>query len=464
MSAPLVWIVIPLALSAVMLAFLQNPRLLKTLGILVSLILTLIAIIQPIGNVLRVGSVVVDISPEFNILGRTLLLENSDRFALSLVYACLLVYLIVMDTKSVPAKFVPLSISITSVLISALAVRPFLYAAVLMELAVLLIILMVREKQDQPVSGIIRFLIYLTLAMPSILFAGWLIGGSQAEATIETKMMSAVAFLLFGFIIWLAVFPFHSWLPQFSQAVNPFMFSFIFSVIPVITLLVIMRYISSLLWLKSSEFLSPALMTIGLIMIVTTGLFSSVEKDLKRFLAYAVLLETGFALTMLSLQSSEGVELLYESFVPRILSLGLFGYSLSVLRDSGINFSHDGMRGMLRRFPFATVGVLTSLLSILGVPIFAAFPIRLEVMNLLSQTSQSNVLWIIAGLIGGLVGTIRTFAQVAFPVGEKWEINEKISQVIVIGIAVVILMLMGLFPRITTGLISPFIAEIAVLW
>jgi len=464
MSAPLVWIVIPLALSAVMLAFLQNPRLLKTLGILVSLILTLIAIIQPIGNVLRVGSVVVDISPEFNILGRTLLLENSDRFALSLVYACLLVYLIVMDTKSVPAKFVPLSISITSVLISALAVRPFLYAAVLMELAVLLIILMVREKQDQPVSGIIRFLIYLTLAMPSILFAGWLIGGSQAEATIETKMMSAVAFLLFGFIIWLAVFPFHSWLPQFSQAVNPFMFSFIFSVIPVITLLVIMRYISSLLWLKSSEFLSPALMTIGLIMIVTTGLFSSVEKDLKRFLAYAVLLETGFALTMLSLQSSEGVELLYESFVPRILSLGLFGYSLSVLRNSGINFSHDGMRGMLRRFPFATVGVLTSLLSILGVPIFAAFPIRLEVMNLLSQTSQSNVLWIIAGLIGGLVGTIRTFAQVAFSVGEKWEINEKISQVIVIGIAVVILMLMGLFPRITTGLISPFIAEIAVLW
>jgi formate hydrogenlyase subunit 3/multisubunit Na+/H+ antiporter MnhD subunit len=464
MSAPILWIVFPLALSVMLLFFLQYPRLIKTIGILASLVLALIAIIQPIGNVLHIGSLVLDISPTFLIFGRSLVLEDADRFALSLVYTSLFLFLIAMDTKNTPAKFVPLAMAISSVLVSALAVRPFLYAAVLMEMAVLLIILMVREKQDQPVNGIIRFLIYLTLAMPSILFAGWLLGSSQAAVTIEAKMVSALVFLLFGFMIWLAVFPFHSWLPQFSRAVDPYMFSFIFSIIPVITLLVIMKYISSLLWLRSSSYLSPALATVGVIMIVTTGMFASVEKELKRFLAYTVLFETGFALTLLSLRSAAGVQLLYESFIPRIFSLALLGFSLKVLFSQGVNLTTDGMRGLIRRMPLATIGALVSLLSILGMPIFASFPFRLEAMNLLSLASRDNVLWIIAGVIGMLIGTIRIFVQAAQPTGEKWEINEKISQVLIIGFGIVLLIVMGLYPAISSDLVAPFIAEIPVLW
>ena len=213
MSAPVFWIVIPLGLSALMLFFLRFPTFIRILGIITSLVLALVAVFQPIGDVLKVGNLAIDISSEFFIFGRSLLLENSDRFALSLVYSSLFLFLLVMDTRVIPAKFVPLSISVASVLISALAVRPFLYAAVLMELAVLLIILMVREKERQPVTGITRFLIYFTLAMPGILFAGWILGGSQTMATAEARMISAVVFLIFGFSIWLAVFPFHSWLP-----------------------------------------------------------------------------------------------------------------------------------------------------------------------------------------------------------------------------------------------------------
>jgi formate hydrogenlyase subunit 3/multisubunit Na+/H+ antiporter MnhD subunit len=242
------------------------------------------------------------------------------------------------------------------------------------------------------------------------------------------------------------------------------MFSFIFSIIPVITLLVIMKYISSLLWLRSSSYLSPALATVGVIMIVTTGMFASVEKELKRFLAYTVLFETGFALTLLSLRSAAGVQLLYESFIPRIFSLALLGFSLKVLFSQGVNLTTDGMRGLIRRMPLATIGALVSLLSILGMPIFASFPFRLEAMNLLSLASRDNVLWIIAGVIGMLIGTIRIFVQAAQPTSEKWEINEKISQVLIIGFGIVLLIVMGLFPAMTSDLVAPFIAEIPVLW
>ena len=119
MSAPILWIIIPLALSAFMLFFLQYSRLVKILGIVASLILALIAIIQPIGNVLNIGNMVLDISPAFYIFGRSLLLENTDRFALSLVYTTLLLFLLLMDRSTVPAKFVPLSMAVSSLLIAA---------------------------------------------------------------------------------------------------------------------------------------------------------------------------------------------------------------------------------------------------------------------------------------------------------------------------------------------------------
>jgi len=268
-------------------------------------------------------------------------------------------------------------------------------------------------------------LIYLTLAMPSVLFAGWILGGSQTGAFAETRMLSAVAFLLFGFAVWLAVFPFHSWMPQFSQTVQPFLFSFIFSIVPVITLLVIIKYLSGLLWLKSSAFLAPALQTIGTIMIVTTGIFTSVEKDLKRFMAYTVLLETGFALVMLSLATADGIQLLYQAFIPRIIALALLGYSLMVIDSAGLSLMTDDLRGVLKRLPFASVGVFSSLLSIVGFPLSAGFPLRFETINLLGQTTRTTIVWIFAGLIGFLIGAIRIFVRFAAPGAENGKLMRK---------------------------------------
>ncbi len=464
MSAPVLWIIFPLIASAILLFLVRYPRILKVTGIVISTILALTAILQPIGNVLRFGSLSIDITPVMYVFGRSLLLENADRFALSLIYSTLLVYLLALDIRSVTAKFVPLSLAITGLLIAALAVQPFLYSAVLVELAVLLMILMAKEKYHQPEAGIIRFLVYQSLAMPCILFAGWILGGNQASVSDEARLLSAVVFLLIGFSIWLAVFPFHSWLPQFSQAIHPYTFSFLFSLFPVISLLIIMDYISSLLWLRSAAYLTPALTVVGVIMVVTTGILASVDKDLKRLLAYTVLLETGFSLLVLSLRSEQGVQLLYQSFIPRIISLALLGFSLAVFANHGIGLTTAGMKGMGMKLPFATVGILISLISITGFPLFAGFPARYELLTQLGQISSSSLIWIALGLAGFLVGVVKLFMILTAPDTEKREINEKISEILIIGICVAILILYGLYPQLTGLMIMPFYADIPVLW
>ena len=463
MSAPLIWVVFPLLLSAAMFLLLGYPKIIKTIGIVISILLTTIAVFQPIGNVLRFGGIVLDFRPEMLVFGRSLLLENGDRYSLALIYSVLLIYLALMDVRKVPTKFIPLSFAVSALLVAALAVQPFLYAAVMVEIAILLIVFMVTDKKLDQGKGVIRFMVYQTLAMPFILFSGWILGGTQASPTDAARLIGAAAALMIGFSLWLAVFPFHSWVPQFSRVVHPYFFGFIFSQLPLVILFVIVNFISSLIWLRSAAYLAPVLSTVGVIMIVTTGIWASVEKDLKRLLAYSVLLETGFALVMISLKSELGVTLLYRSFVPRVLALALLVYSLSIFADKGVELTVEGIRGVFRRLPFASAGVLLSLFTIAGFPLFASFPIRLELLRQLSFTSTVAVIWAVVGLTGFIIAVVKTFFYATYPVDGKWKVDEKVTQAIVICFAILLLALIGLIPNLLQSMIAPLMVDLPAL-
>ena len=464
MSAPLLWIILPLAISAILLGTLKYDRLVRWLGLLTSGLLSLIAFFQPVGSVLQIGGLSIDFTSSIFIFGRSFSLENSDRFVILTVYMTLFLFLLLMDHRSVPSKFVPLSFAIAALLLSALAVQPFLYSAVLVELAVLLMILLVREKGDQPIEGILRFLIYLSLALPCILFAGWILGGALASTSDETRLTAAAIFLLMGFSIWLAVFPFHSWLPQFAATVNPFLFGFLFSILPVVLLFVIVDFLSSLIWLRSATYLSPALMTIGVIMVITAGVFSSVEKTITRLASYTVLLETGFALFMIALRSDQGMSLLYQSFIPRIIGLTLLCYSITVLRENQVSLVQGRFTSLIRQFPFATLGILVSMLSIAGFPLLAGFPIRLQLLQLLGGSSWLDLVGLVAGMAGFLIATVRLFVTMIFPTNQKWAVGERLPQVIVLCSGIIFLLVMGLFPKITADMISLLAIDLPILW
>jgi len=463
MSTPLIWIVFPLGVSLGLLFLLNHPRVLKFSGIVISLLLSVIAFFQPIGSVLRIGDIILDIRPDLQLFGRSLFLDNGDRFVLVVIFGILLLYYIFMDIKTIPSKFVPLSLAISALLVAALAVQPFLYAAVLVELAVLLMVILVRDKHIDQEKGIIRFLVYLTLAMPFILFSGWILGGTQGSPSEQGSTLGAAITLMIGFSLWLAVFPFHSWVPQFSRVVHPYLFGFIFSLLPIVILFIAVNYVSSLVWLRSASYLTPVLGTIGIIMIVTTGVWASLEKDIKRLLAYSVLLETGFSLIMISFKSDQGLVLMYQSLIPRILSLVLLVYSLSILQNSGVALTNEGIRGVMHQYPFASSGFLIALFTISGFPLFASFPVRLELLHQLGLTSTSSVIWLVVGLTGFIYAVIRVFSSITYPLSENWHMLENITQVIIICAIIIVLILSGLIPQLMDGIIKPFMTDLPLL-
>ena len=104
---------------------------------------------------------------------------------------------------------------------AARAVEPFLFGAVRVEIAVLVSIPMLVPPGTRPGRGVLRYLIFQTLALPVILLAGWAFNIVQIYPENQAALARASIFLGLGFAFWLGVFPFYTWIPMLSEESHP---------------------------------------------------------------------------------------------------------------------------------------------------------------------------------------------------------------------------------------------------
>jgi NADH-quinone oxidoreductase subunit N len=462
-STPFLFIIIPLIISALLLIPQKNKTRIQVIGIITCGFLATFSIFQEFGEVLKIGPISLEINSTMSLFGRSFILANGDRFFLSVAFLASALWFGIANLIETPGKYVSLGLSITSILTAALAVEPFIYSAILVELAVLLAILLATQVGKPISKGIIRFLIFQSLAMPFILFGGWLFGGIQASPSDIARLSQADVFLGMGFAFWLAVFPFQSWVPLFTKEVHPLVSGLIFTLFPMVALFLMIDFISGLIWLRESTYLAPALRSVGLIMIITTGVWTAFESDLKRIFGYTVLFETGFSLIMISFQSDAGLRMLLVSMVPRIIGLATFGLSLSILVSKGYNSSIDSLNGVYRKLPFVSIALVISLLSIVGIPLLAVFPVRLAVFEQLAKADLYSIIWCLVGIAGFFFATLRIINSILFRVEKKWHIQESITQIIFICIGVLLLLVIGIVPGVLGGETAGYFSNLPIM-
>ena len=191
-------------------------------------------------------------------------------------------------------------------MIASIAVEPFLYAALFIEMAVLLSIPMLTSIHKPPGKGVVRFLIYQTLAMPFILLAGWLLAGVEASPGDLALAAQSASMLGLGFAFLLAIFPLYNWIPMLAEEASPFAIGFLLWILPTTTLFFGMGFLDRYSWLRSSPQLAVALQSAGLLMVVTGGIWAAFQRHLGRIMAYGSVVETGLSLIALSLDSRVG--------------------------------------------------------------------------------------------------------------------------------------------------------------
>jgi len=447
MSAPLIWILIPLGMVP-LLWIPRRERVTASLGGGLTLLLAVTAWELPLETVLRLGPWAIKIASTLEILGRRLILTNTDRPLLALIYGMAAFWFMASAAAGNSRRLVPLGLAIVALLVASLAVEPFLYAALLIEIAALLVIPLLSFPEQPPGRGLIRFLIYQTLAMPFILFSGWLLAGIEASPGDLALVIQTAILLGLGFAFLLAIFPLHTWIPLLAEEAPIYSVGFILMMLPTATLLFALGFLERYTWLRTSTDLLLILRYAGILMLAVAGFLSAFQRHLGRIFGYAVILETGFSLLALSLGGRIGLELLFLPLIPHAVGMGVWALALSILQRETPSLRFRDVKGLARPWSFAATSIILAGLSLVGIPLLAGFPIRQALWEQLARQSLSTAFWVLFGSLGLLTGTIRSLAVLVMaPEGSRWESRETWPQRLFLGFGWLMLFILGLFPQ-----------------
>lgn len=460
MSTPLLWIFLPIGIGIFTL-LVRNERTAALIGGITALALTGLGLIVPIDVALRFGPLSLKVASTVLLFGRSLVLDSTTEPLIVLIYGFAALWFFGAEAAGLASRLVPFGLIIIGLLVGAIAVQPFLFAALLIETAILMAIPLLSPANRPPGQGVIRFLIYQTLGMPFILFAGWLLAGVEASPGDLALTIQSTTMLGLGFAFLLAIFPLYNWMPLMMEESSPYVVGFMFWLLPTVAVIFGMGFLDRYSWLRSSPQLSIALGVAGLLMVVTGGLWAAFERHLGRMMAYAAIAETGFTLIALSLDPSIGVELVFLLIIPRGLGLAIWALSLSVLGMEGGPLRFSAMQGKARGYPLASAALILSALSTASFPLLAGFPPHFAIWEALAQQSINASAWFLIGLLGLLIGAVRTMAVLVMAKDEiEWAIKETRTQRVMLGVGIAGLFMLGIFPQ----ALHPLLAQLPLMF
>lgn len=450
MSAPLIWIALPLLVGFLFL-LVTNERLVAYLGAGLALVLAVLAFWLPPDTIRQIGPLTLRIDSTLQLFGRQISLLSTQQIVLVLVYGIGAFWFFGTLAAGYARRIVPFGLVVTALLVASLAVRPFLYAALLIQLAVMLSVPLLVEAGRPAGRGLIRFLIYQTLAMPFILFAGFLLSGVDVGPA-DIGLVIQAAFLLgLGFAFLLAVFPLYTWIPLLMEESPPYAVGFILVLFPTFSLIFGLNFIDNYSWLRDSPQFAEMLRVVGLLMMVTSGIWAAFQRNLARILAYSIVAETGISLVAVSLPDTMlGLQIFFYLLVPRALALGVWAIAISIFKQQVPDLDFNNLKGLARSFPVATAGLLLANLALIGGPLLASFPIRQVLWERLGSISLPAALWFGVATVGLWLGALRTLlalVQVRETDITPWRLNETWDQRVLIGLGLLGLFVLGLVPH-----------------
>jgi NADH-quinone oxidoreductase subunit N len=404
MNAPLIWVFLPIFSGIIIWLLRERESAAKIAGIGVSGFLFILTFLVPLDTLINVGVLTFQIPSEMSILGRNLVITSVDLPFISLIFGFAIFWFIGSLFLKINHHFPAISLVILGLMIAAISVEPFLYAALIIELVVLVTIPLFVQPGMPVGKGVIRFLQFQTLAMPFILYAGWTILGVEANRSNEVMIQQTIIALGLGFALWLAVFPFYSWIPLLTTECEPYTVGFFLLFYPITTLHLGLKFLNTYSWLRESIMLQDVIQGAGIVLILTSGILCLYQRDIRKLFGYLVIMENGFSLLAISLNTQLGYQLYFASMFPRLLIYALWTYSTTKLASQNMYPTISAQNGIYQIILFFT------LLASIGLPLLGNGALRVQIItHFTGQTGQIG--FIIFGILGYGLGILRTLSE-----------------------------------------------------
>jgi NADH-quinone oxidoreductase subunit N len=447
-----IWIVFPSLVAVILLLLRKRETLVAILATGTAAVLAGLAAWLPVQEQIIFWRWVFPFSDTFMILGRRIVLSAADRPSLIVIYLTAALWFGAAPLARPNRLFVPLGLGMVTLLTAAIAVEPFLFAAVLIEIAVLVSIPFLSPPGSRTSRGVLRYLSFQTIGMPFILISGFMFTGFEVGPGNQEFVAIATALLAIGFALLLAVFPFHTWIPMLAEDSHPYPTAFVLLLLPVAVSIFGLGFLDSYVWFKSNPSTALLFQLVGVVMVVTAGIWAAVERQIVRLMGFAIILDIGFSLITISLAIGGNSDiyrvLFFVLLLPRGLSLGVWALALSGLMERIEVLNLENIRGLGKSYPVISISIILSIFCIAGMPLLAGFPLKLNVIEGLSVNVPQISLWLIIGSLGLIVGGIRILISMVSDADETREDSPEprvLRTFLVIGLA--FLFILGILPN-----------------
>lgn len=449
MPAPLVFIIIPLLAAPVVYSLYRVRGWLDVWAASsVALLLAVFARLMPF-------SAEPFIQDKFAFLGRAFVLESADRGTLVNLFTTTALIFLAAGLNRQGRFFLPTGLAVLSLLVAALSVRPFLFAVIFFQIAAALSVFLLADGRLVTTRGALRYLSFATLAVPFILFTGWLLDSYAAQPEEPRWLVQAALTLLMGLFILLGVVPFHSWLPIVAENSPPLATAFVLGVARVPLVLFLVRLLNTYDWFGMNMGVLTLLTTAGAVMVVTGGAFALGQRNLSRCIGYAALVNFGVMLLAVGLGREAGMQAALADGTLGGLGIWLWAVGLDTLRRATPNgeVTFEAMGGLGWRYPFAVAALAIGALSFVGVPLMAGFPARWNILQLLAAENPWLAVVVVLAMLSIGVVVMRGLAALTTPTSpdEVIEPQESRWNMAAMSAGMLLVVLLGAFPQLVFG-------------
>jgi formate hydrogenlyase subunit 3/multisubunit Na+/H+ antiporter MnhD subunit len=381
------------------------------------------------------------------IVGRNLILDPVGQAWLAFVFVLATVFFVLAWRLPQGRAFFSFSLVILTLYALIALLETFSLAVLVFAISATPAVFLVQAPYRASVRGAQRYLLVTLLAVPLLLAAAWMIDQSLVDPARAELARQALLPAGLGFALLLAVFPFGTWMPALAADAPPLTTAFVFTAGQAMAVYLVAMFLRSESWSLGIPTTLEVLQFAGLVMAISGGVMAAAQSDFGRLLGYAALSDLGYLLLAFGRGSSQGTALALLHMVNRSIVIALMAAALAILRRRAHTDTFSLLRGVARRLPIATMGLMIGGLALAGFPMTAGFATHWAACRALAIDEPTLALLLLASSFAIGIGLLRGLSHMLGATPSDLQIRQPVIASLVVVVLAATVIALGLYPQ-----------------
>lgn len=230
-------------------------------------------------------------------------------------------------------------------------------------------------------------------------------------------LIAALAFVIVGVGLKLALFPLHQWLPNAYTFAPSVVTAFVAATATKVSIYVLIRFSFSIFGqspILGQVHFHALLLVLSVLAIVSMSLAALFQEDFKRMLAYSSVAQVGYIMLGVSLANPSGLTASVSHLFNHGITKGALFLLVGILALRVGSTRLERLSGLASRMPVTSFGIVLAGLSLIGVPGTAGFITKWYLVRACLEHGS----WWLAGLVVAssmiALGYVWRFVEVAY--------------------------------------------------